>query len=170
MEKDRQRESLSSPRAAKLLESKDVGVDFAALNNVPVLYSEVASNAEDVLHKIKESRATLVVKPLIGWSSRDVFIFFSPDDIFDIGRNRQLNGFNEFKTKLGTSNRPGWLLEPFLASENDIRCPAHDLKFYSFYGEVGIVLEVVRHPEVRYCWWNPYRRKYWSRKAQLSSF
>src|SRR5699024_6527899 len=32
--------------------------------------------------------------------------------------------------------------------------PARDLKFYCFYGEVALVLEIQRFPSVRYCWWD----------------
>lgn len=43
-----------------------------------------------------------------------------------------------------------WLVEDFAENPDDPLCPAADLKFYSFYGRVGIVLEVERYPVTRY--------------------
>lgn len=154
MAKERQRELLSSTSAAKLLESKEVGVNFAALNEVPVPSSEVFSSAEDVLSYLKASTAPKVVKPLVGWSSRDVFIVHASDDIFDLYQNRRLHGFDELKASFEKPNNGGWIVEQFLASPNAERFPAHDLKFYSFYGEIGIVLEIRRNPDIRFCWWD----------------
>ena len=41
-----------------------------------------------------------------------------------------------------------------MAKPGDLKCPAPDLKFYCFYGRVGVVLEVERYPKSQYCWWS----------------
>src|SRR5699024_6795768 len=33
------------------------------------------------------------------------------------------------------------------------RMTGRDLKFYCFYGKVGLILEIIRYPEIRHCWW-----------------
>src|SRR5699024_10295225 len=48
--------------------------------------------------------------------------------------------------------------------------PARDLKFYMFYGKVGVVLEIIRDPEVRHCWWNGNGERIFTGKYEESLF
>src|SRR5699024_340527 len=34
-----------------------------------------------------------------------------------------------------------------------LKVPARDIKFYCFYGKVGLILEITRFPERNHCWW-----------------
>lgn len=136
------------------VKSKEVGLKFAARENVPILSSDLYPDVDSVLQKLTVSTAPQVVKPLAGWSSLGVFIVFSRDDVFDLGRYQKVNSLEIFQSRLREVDTPGWIVEPYCASVNDPRCPAHDLKFYSFYGEIGLVLEVRRHPDIRFCWWS----------------
>ena len=46
-----------------------------------------------------------------------------------------------------------WLAEELVVEDFEKKIPARDLKFYSFYGKVGLILEITRYPELRQCWW-----------------
>lgn len=46
----------------------------------------------------------------------------------------------------------GLLKNSYLKTRNNSRL-ARDLKFYGFYGKVALILEIVRFPERKYCWW-----------------
>jgi hypothetical protein len=133
---------------------KDAGVRFAREVGIPALSLETYTDVDSLLNRVRESNSRLVVKPQVGYSSKGIFIVHGVEDIFDLGRFERLRDFNDFARRIAESERAGWCVEPFLPSLHDERCPAHDLKFYSFYGRIGLVLEVRRHPKIRYCWWN----------------
>src|SRR5699024_9326273 len=46
-----------------------------------------------------------------------------------------------------------WMLEELIYEDAVERTPARDVKFYCFYGKVGVILEIIRYPEIRHCWW-----------------
>lgn len=46
-----------------------------------------------------------------------------------------------------------WIIEELVSGEADL--PAHDLKFYCFYGHAPLCLEIRRNgPDPEYCWWD----------------
>ncbi len=57
----------------------------------------------------------------------------------------------------GAVDRDEWMIEELIYENRREKVPARDVKFYCFYGKVGIILEIVREPEVRHCWWNAER-------------
>jgi hypothetical protein len=46
-----------------------------------------------------------------------------------------------------------WFLEELILENEQERTPASDIKFYCFYGKVGLILEITRVPKPSYCWW-----------------
>lgn len=138
------------------IDPKDVGVRLAQEVGIPVLSREAYADVVTLLNRVRESTSRLVVKPTdmaTGYGSKGVYIIYGPEDIFDLGRFEQLCGFDDFARRIAEWEPPGWSVEPFLPSTHDERCPAHDLKFYSFYGRIGLVLEARRHREICHCWW-----------------
>jgi len=47
-----------------------------------------------------------------------------------------------------------WIVQELIYEDAERTQPARDLKFYCFYGEVALILEICRFPEKQFCWWN----------------
>ena len=154
LKEESRREFLGGKKLIWQINPKDAGVRFAREVGIPVLSLESYADADSLLSRVRESESRLVVKPWIGNSSKGIYIVYGADDIFDLGRREGMKSFEDFARRIAGTEQTGWSVEPFLPSTYDERCPAHDLKFYSFYGRIGLVLEVRRHPTIRYCWWN----------------
>lgn len=106
-------------------------------------------------HAIPATELTnVVVKPVDASDSRGAFYVFGPDDIFGIARSERLASWEALARsaaeQLGPDavERSTWRIEE-LVEDGDGR-PARDLKFYTFYGHVGLVLEVSRYPVREY--------------------
>ncbi|QQK74187.1 teichuronopeptide biosynthesis [Salicibibacter cibarius] len=107
---------------------------------------------------IPEKEGT-VIKPVYGAGSRGVYIVFAFDRIQDVKRSRMLSSWDAFIASmredlaLGLVSDDQWLAEELLYENNETQTPARDIKFYCFYGKVGLILEIRRFPKVEYCWW-----------------
>ncbi|AXF56527.1 ATP-grasp fold amidoligase family protein [Salicibibacter kimchii] len=103
----------------------------------------------------------IVIKPVIGAGSRGVYIIFDMNRIQDVKRSRILSSWDDFKASMqedlnrGLVSDDQWVAEELLYENNENQTPARDIKFYCFYGKVGLILEIRRFPEVAYCWWTP---------------
>jgi hypothetical protein len=102
-------------------------------------------------------RDKMVVKPVSENTARGVFIVNDPSDILYLNRNQKIYSWNEFieyANRLmvdGVVKDDRWIAEELISNGNVI---ARDLKFYAFYGRVGLVLETKRLPEIKRCWYN----------------
>lgn len=100
-----------------------------------------------------------VIKPVHGAGSRGVYLVYSENKILDVKRTKTLTSWAELKESMSedlSSNavfQDVWMIEELLLENKEAGTPARDLKFYCFYGKVGLILEVQRFPEVQYCWW-----------------
>ncbi|GAA4069224.1 ATP-grasp fold amidoligase family protein [Amphibacillus indicireducens] len=100
----------------------------------------------------------IVIKPAFGDGGRGVYLIKDETNIFDIKRERQLFAWSELieamtdDLKSGKVSKDLWYCEELLRLNEEQ--PARDLKFYCFYGEVGLILEVDRTTKARYCWWD----------------
>ncbi len=103
----------------------------------------------------------LVIKPTQGANSRGVYLIFSLDRIFDVKNSKMLSSWSDLVNcvsedlRLKRVNADEWIVEELIYQDDEKALPANDLKFYCFYGKVGLVLEVSRFPQKRYCWWTP---------------
>ncbi|QDI91612.1 teichuronopeptide biosynthesis [Salicibibacter halophilus] len=101
----------------------------------------------------------IVIKPVYGAGSRGVYIVFAFNRIQDVKRSRILNSWDAFQASMQEDITSGrvlddqWLAEELLYENNETQTPARDIKFYCFYGKVGLILEIRRYPKVEYCWW-----------------
>ncbi|MBU9712950.1 ATP-grasp fold amidoligase family protein [Evansella tamaricis] len=106
-------------------------------------------------------REGIVIKPLEGAGSRGVYLVFQDKKIQDIRRSRVLKNFEELKESmkkdlsLNWVYKDEWIIEELIMEDINTTTQARDIKFYCFYGKVALVLEIVRFPELRYCWWLP---------------
>ena len=99
-----------------------------------------------------------VIKPADGAGSANVFVMSSPAQVHDLTAKTMITldeVFALLETKIAARKAADrWLAEELIA-ENEEGAPGRDLKFYCFYGKCGLVLEIVRKPENRYCFWLP---------------
>lgn len=101
----------------------------------------------------------IVIKPRDGCGSRGVYIL-AGGELFDVRRKEALASRRELAQRMrrdleaGKVKRDLWIVEEFIAGEGEVLNPPADLKFYCFYGEVRLVLEVTRRPVSQYCWWS----------------
>jgi len=97
--------------------------------------------------------AQRVLKPVSGAGSKGVFLVGN-GQILDVQRRERFSSMDELHARAGQLGKKKWTVEELISSHADEPHPARDLKFYMFYGKIGLVLEVDRYPETRYCWWN----------------
>lgn len=100
-----------------------------------------------------------VIKPIDGAGARGVYLIYSEHEIIDLYRSRKLTNWEELtfsmKQDLETNlvEEDSWFMEEFILDHYETRKQANDLKFYCFYGKVGVILEINRYPERKHCWW-----------------
>lgn len=137
------------------LNPKHVGVRFARSLGADCPKVDRTGGVEETLDVVSACQQPVVVKPEKGASSKGVFVVHGPEEIFSVGQNKWFRGYDELQKRMSSHSFPeAWQVEEFLAKPGDQRTPAPDLKFYCFYGRVGVVLEVERYPTKRYCWWD----------------
>lgn len=135
-----------------LLDSKLVSSHFAESCGikVPQIYSAGVS-LDSVPWKFPS-----VVKPVNACSSRGVYICYSEDDILYVNGG----GFCSVKDMKAHAYgliereevlKDSWICEELLIYGGK---PARDVKFYCFYGNVGLVLETLRTGKRRRCWYS----------------
>ncbi|WP_026691449.1 ATP-grasp fold amidoligase family protein [Alteribacter aurantiacus] len=110
-------------------------------------------------------RSEVVIKPVEGAGSRGVYLVKKDSEILDIKRSRTLVSREELKVSMAEDLglnwviEDKWMMEELIFEDKQKGISARDLKFYTFYGEIALILEVVRTPSVKYCWWYPDGRK-----------
>ncbi|WP_164218455.1 ATP-grasp fold amidoligase family protein [Virgibacillus sp. YIM 98842] len=101
----------------------------------------------------------IVIKPVDGAGGRGVYLVYSNNDIIDIKRSKKMHSWEELISSMkedvlmGWVHHNEWFTEELILEDIQKKTPASDIKFYCFYGKVGIILEITRVPELRYCWW-----------------
>ncbi|SOC46556.1 acylphosphatase [Rhizobium subbaraonis] len=102
-----------------------------------------------------ELRPGLAVKPSNAAGARGVFLIHSEDRIFSVRDKSVISSIAELRTEAAAfvaqkKEKDRWNTEEIVYGPNEE--PASDLKFYCFYGEVPLVLEVIRtgRQNVRY--------------------
>ncbi len=101
----------------------------------------------------------VIVKPLYGAGSKGVFLYRSDDEILDIQNRQTFSSLNEFRGAIaalltsGKISADEWIVEEYIAPKSGT-IPS-DLKFYTFYGRVGLIQEINRdEADTRYCFWS----------------
>lgn len=101
----------------------------------------------------------VVIKPVDAAGARGVYLVHDQTNIFDVNRSeivetrKQL--IERMKIDLQTKRveKDEWMVEQLIYENKQSRLPARDIKFYTFYGKVGLILEIIRDQEIRHCWW-----------------
>jgi len=100
-----------------------------------------------------------VIKPVDAAGSRGVYLIYSIHDIVDIKNQRTLTRWDDLLESMKQDLQTGdveadeWLMEELILENEQAQTPASDIKFYCFYGKVGLILEITRFPELMYAWW-----------------
>lgn len=102
-------------------------------------------------------RFPAVLKPISGAGSRGVYLIRDESDIFDLKHQKSLTSWKDLhlalkrdlEEQLVIENR--WYFEQLVENGDE---PTRDYKFYTFYGQVGLILEITRIPDLRFCWWS----------------
>src|SRR5699024_2624242 len=133
---------------------------------------------DEVTYSLKNipQREGIVVKPSDGAGARGVYLVHRLDYIYDVKNSTVLTSFEALMTNMQNDLHDGavaeddWMIEEIIYENKESLMPARDLKFYMFYGKVGAVLEIVRDPEVRHCWWNANGERILTGKYEESLF
>lgn len=150
------RNQLSGYDVASELNRKSTGRRFMDLvgARVPETYQTQTKLADlTVMEKC-------VVKPRSGANSCGVYLIFSADRIFSVKRSQYLRSVDELKEamaldiKNGDVREDSWFIEELILEDSDAGIPGRDIKFFCFYGEIPLALEVTRIPKKKYCWWS----------------
>lgn len=138
-----------------ILDDKVVAYQF--LDTLQVRRPEVSQDT--YLLKDIPKKKNIVVKPVAGAGSRGVYLVFQENYIQDVRRTQVLTSWNDMMTYMtedlanGWVTKDSWIVEELIVDSEDEKNPARDLKFYCFYGQIGLILEIIRYPQVKYCWW-----------------
>lgn len=101
----------------------------------------------------------VVIKPLNGAGSRGVYLVHDFHAIIDVKRTKELYNWKQLEKNMakdiesGWVQRDEWALEELIYEDPIHKTPARDIKCYCFYGKVALILEIIRSPELKYCWW-----------------
>lgn len=118
------------------------------------------------LSEISEQDGPIVIKPVHSTGSRGVYIIFNKSTILSAREGFYLCSWSEliedaFK-KMKPKKKGGrpliekdeWMIEELILGQRKAFMPANDLKFYTFYGKVLLILECNRASPKQYCFWN----------------
>ena len=104
--------------------------------------------------------SNIVIKPAYsGSGERSIYIIHREEKIEDRRRNVYLSSWQELKDSLKKDRETGviksdyYIVEEIVYEDPENEQTGRDLKFYCFYGKVPLILEIIRFPEFRYCWW-----------------
>lgn len=106
------------------------------------------------LSDVPRNQFPTVLKPVVSSGSRGAFYIFE-DGMFSIAGTKSVESWAELiavaRNEVGDPESREWELQRLVTWQGE---PAPDLKFYCFYGEIGAVLEVSRHPGLHYAYFD----------------
>ena len=137
---------------SQLLDSKIIAHEFSSSLGikVPEIY-QIDCSIDEV-----DFKPNTVVKPLSANSAKGVFICNNKNiKYLNTGESfKNSIDAKKYAKKLLTKNilkHNRWMVEELIHNNGEI---ARDVKFYCFYGEIGLVLESQRIPELKRCWFD----------------
>lgn len=151
----RRKKQLGAVPEKYLGHSKKADVQFAESAGVPVPATLWAGRISDIPQSLK---AGTFLKPTKSSGAKGAFYLFCSDNLFSVHSSKQLQTWDELLIACRKQMAPQsadeitWELQE-LVQEYD-HTPARDLKFFAFYGQVGLVQEVLRHPVKQYEFFN----------------
>jgi hypothetical protein len=151
------RDRLGGRSIAYAINEKGVAAELADALGIARPRQSSPMPAERLLAHCRERRGEgCVVKPARGAGSAGVFVVRADADVIEVEKAKPLGGLAGMARRLeellasGRVGQDSWRVEDIVGDGSG---PAGDLKFYSFYGKVSLVLEIERVPRTRHCWW-----------------
>lgn len=117
------------------------------------------------LSEIGESCGPIVIKPVHATGSRGVYLVFDKKTILSAREGIFLENWAELIKKINrelenaakgknTLRKDEWMLEELIISPKGKPNPSNNLKFFTFYGKVLLVLETNPLYNKKYCYWD----------------
>lgn len=152
------------------LDDKRTAYDFVKQFDI------VVPELDEAIYTIETlpEREASVVKPVDAAGARGVYLIHNENDIFDVRKAKRLTSFTELKEamkedlKSAAVEEDAWLVEELIYENKSEKLPARDIKFYSFYGKVALILEIIRDPEIRHTWWTRDGKRITTNKYEAS--
>ena len=150
------RNQLAGSAPEWLLNSKARGYKFVA--TLGVSYPEIVQ--ENVRVSAIEQRTGVAVKPTSAAGSRGVYLVLGDGRVFEPRCGEWLSDWSAMLASMDdvmSGPRPvrdRWAVEALVTEDAAGTRPGRDLKFYCFYGRVGLVLEIDRWAGDSYCEWD----------------
>lgn len=134
---------------------KQAGLLFADMTNVQHARTVFDIRIEDI-----EPKADVVIKPMVSRGSIGAYLVKGLDEILVPRDQVVLKSWDEMLAHARDLVEKGLIEDSFMEqdmiyADREKKIPAHDLKFYTFYGEVGCVNEIAREPGLAYWWYAP---------------
>ena len=137
-----------------ILDDKKTAYEFIDQLNIPYPKQENEIYSINTLPH-KTSR---VIKPLDSDGGRGVYLVYNETTMYDVKRERQISDWQELLKSMSDDLKQSWVKEDEWYMEELVQMeenqPAIDVKFYCFYGVVGLILEIDRTNKIQYCWWD----------------
>ena len=134
---------------------KQAGLLFADMVNVKHARTVFDVRIEDI-----EPKADVVIKPMVSRGSIGAYLVKGLNEILVPRDQVILRSWEEMLAHANDLVQRGLIENSFMEqdmiyADKEKKLPAHDLKFYTFYGEVGCVNEIAREPGLAYWWYKP---------------
>jgi hypothetical protein len=155
-----------------ILDDKKTAYQFAEMLNIPTPELSEENYSYD---EIPEATG-VAIKPVDGAGARGVYLVYGNDDIIDIKQSKKIANWHVLRKDMerdlisGRVSRDEWFTEELIFEDKQEKIPARDIKFYCFYGKVGLILEIIRYPELEYCWWTATGKRIATGKYEASLF
>lgn len=108
------------------------------------------------LGEVPQNVTPAVLKPVVSSDSYGAFYLFD-DRMYSIANSHSVPSWERLTEEINRDlsktllKNDLWELQTMETLNGE---PAPDVKFYSFYGEIGTILEVSRHPQQRYAYYD----------------
>lgn len=142
---------------AWLLDDKIAAYKFIDSLNIP----RPASDHRIYQFSEIEEQYPCVIKSTRSTGSRGCYLALSPNRIVHVYDNLEFSSWsklNKHAAQLMDPKTPGhtlankWFVEDLVVRNS---APANDVKFFSFYGDIVLILEMRRQGKIEYCFYNP---------------
>ncbi|GAA0343109.1 hypothetical protein GCM10008931_37990 [Oceanobacillus oncorhynchi subsp. oncorhynchi] len=121
-------------------------------------------------------KENIVIKPANGAGGRGVYIVYASSDIISVKTGEKLSNWSLLKHRMEKDlqenkvDQDAWRIEELILEDTANKVSGRDVKFYCFYGKVGVILEIIRTPEMKYCWWDGQGKRIQTGKYEDKAF
>lgn len=160
---NREKRFIGCPDYASILDQKDIAYKFADLIGVR---RPATASATYKFKEIAPQEGPVVIKPVDSTGAMGVYLIFNKYKILSVRENLFLDRWQDLEKDVhckieGDRSRDRkyfrndeWLIEEMVINRRKALLPPTDLKFYCFYGEIALVLEIEHNPSKQFCWWD----------------